>query len=467
MVFQGSLPLNPMHFPDIHPDLAFMQAVSFTTNTDLQHYNGEAAFSYLSQTSVLTWLQFTSPITGICVGIAFIRGLIPTAKDMGNFYVDFIRSITRVFVPLAFVASIVLLALGVPQTLSVYTTVKTIEGATQSILAGPVASMDGIMQLGTNGGGYYGANAAYPFMNPSQYTDVIMIILMLLLPLAMLFVFGEMIGKKSESIPLVGGALILGGSCLALAFIPSLPAVGLGIETRFGGFMSTFWTVITTMCTTGSVNASLSGIHPLGITSGFLGMFIQSIPGGKGVGMMYMVMFVLITVFIVGLMSGRTPEYLGVKITGRDVLLVMVAFLLHPITILIPTVTAYASGAAGAIGVNGSSVGFTQILWEFTSAAANNGSDFLGAQGNTPFFNIATAIIMLIGRYGPILILLALSGSMIGRKRTGTTTGLKTDTLLFTIVLVASIIILVVLSFFPFLAIGPISSFFGGLKNGI
>jgi len=467
MVFQGSLPLNPMHFPDIHPDLAFMQAVSFTTNTDLQHYNGEAAFSFLSQTSVLGWLQFASPITGICVGIAFIRGLIPTSKDMGNFYVDFTRSITRVFLPLAFVASIVLLALGVPQTLTGYATVKTIEGASQSILVGPVASMDAIMQLGTNGGGYYGANAAYPFMNPTQITDVIMIALMLLLPLAMLFVFGEMIGKKRESIPLVGGALILGGACLALAFVPSLPAVGPGIETRFGGFMSSFWTVITTMCTTGSVNASLFGIHPLGITSGFLGMFIQSIPGGKGVGMMYMVMFVLITVFVVGLMSGRTPEYLGVKITGRDVLLVMVAFLLHPITILIPTVTAYASGAVAAIGVNGSSVGFTQILWEFTSAAANNGSDFLGASAqNSLFFNIATGIIMLIGRYGPILILLALSGSMIGRKRTGTTTGLKTDTLLFTIVLVASIIILVVLSFFPFLAIGPLGSFFGGLKNG-
>ena len=192
-----------------------------------------------------------------------------------------------------------------------YTTVKTIEGATQTILADLSLPLDGIMQLGTNGGGFYGANAAYPFMNPSQYTDVIMIVLMLLLPLALLFVFGEMIGKKSESIPLLGGTLILGGGCLALAFIPSLPAIGPGIETRFGGFSSTLWTVITTMCTTGSVNASLSGIHPLGITSGFLGMFIQSIPGGKGVGMMYMVMFVLITVFVVGLMSGRTPEYLS------------------------------------------------------------------------------------------------------------------------------------------------------------
>jgi K+-transporting ATPase ATPase A chain len=197
-----------------------------------------------------------------------------------------------------------------------------------------------------------------------------------------------------------------------------------------------------------------------------MGMFIQSIPGGKGVGMMYMVMFIIITVFIVGLMSGRTPEYLNMKITGRDVKLVMIAFLIHPIIILVPTVIAYASGAVSAIGVSGNSVGYTQILYEFTSAAANNGSDFLGAQANTPFFNIATAIVMLVGRYAPIAILLALSGSMIGRKRGGTTSGLKTDTLLFTLVLVASIIILVVLTFFPFLAVGPIASYFKGLVNG-
>ena len=195
-------------------------------------------------------------------------------------------------------------------------------------------------------------------------------------------------------------------------------------------------------------------------------MFIQSIPGGKGVGMMYMVMYIIITVFIVGLMSGRTPEYLGMKITGRDVKLVMIAFLIHPMIILIPTVVAYASGAVSAIGVGGNSIGYTQILYEFTSAAANNGSDFLGASANTPFFNIATAIVILIGRYAPIAILLALSGSMIGRKRGGNTSGLKTDTLIFTIVLVAAIIILVVLTFFPFLAIGPISSFFKGLVNG-
>jgi K+-transporting ATPase ATPase A chain len=275
-----------------------------------------------------------------------------------------------------------------------------------------------------------------------------------------------MIGKKTESRPLLWGAYILFGINLIIAFIPALPLVAPGIEVRFGGFMSSFYTVTTTVATTGSLNSALLGNHPLTILSGLMGMFIQSIPGGKGVGMMYMVMFIIITVFIVGLMSGRTPEYLNMKITGRDVKLVMIAFLIHPIIILVPTVAAYASGAASAIGVSGNSVGYTQILYEFTSAAANNGSDFLGAQANTPFFNIATAIVMLVGRYAPIVILLALSGSMISRKRGGTTSGLKTDTLLFTLVLVASIIILVVLTFFPFLAVGPIASYFKGLVNG-
>jgi K+-transporting ATPase ATPase A chain len=399
------------------------------------------------------------------MGIAFIRGFIVGSKNLGNFHVDFVRTITRILLPLCLIASVVFVIMGVPQTLNASTAVTTLQGTTQSILVGPVASLDSIMQLGTNGGGFYGANAAYPFMNPSPYSNIFMISLMLLLPTALIFVFGELLGKKRETRPLLWGAYILFGINLVIAFIPNIPLVAAGIETRFGGFMSNFWTVVTTVATTGSVNSALSGMHPLVITSGFLGMFIQSIPGGKGVGLMYMVMYIIITVFIVGLMSGRTPEYLGIKITGRDVKLVMVTFLIHPIIILIPTVIAYASGAVAAIGVGGNSVGYTQILYEFTTAAANNGSDFLGASANTPFFNIATAIVILIGRYAPIAILLALSGSMIGRKRGGTT-GLKTDSAIFTIVLVGSIIILVVLTFFPFLALGPISSFFRGLTNG-
>jgi len=465
LVFQDKLPLNPLGFPGLSWDLAFHTVISFATNTNLQHYNGEITLSIFSQMTAIQFLQWISAATGICMGIAFIRGFIVGSKNLGNFHVDFVRTLTRILLPLCLIASVVFIVMGVPQTLNASTAVTTLQGTTQSILVGPVASLDSIMQLGTNGGGFYGANAAYPFMNPSPYSNIFMISLMLLLPTALLFVFGELLGKKKETRPLLWGAYILFGINLVIAFIPNIPLVAAGIETRFGGFMSNFWTVVTTVATTGSVNSALSGMHPLVITSGFLGMFIQSIPGGKGVGLMYMVMYIIITVFIVGLMSGRTPEYLGIKITGRDVKLVMVTFLIHPIIILIPTVIAYASGAVAAIGVGGNSVGYTQILYEFTTAAANNGSDFLGASGNTPFFNIATAIVILIGRYAPIAILLALSGSMIGRKRGGTT-GLKTDSAIFTIVLVGSIIILVVLTFFPFLALGPISSFFRGLTNG-
>ena len=229
--------------------------------------------------------------------------------------------------------------------------------------------------------------------------------------------------------------------------------------------MSAFWTVVTTAVTTGSVNANLSAMHPLVILSAFMGMLIQATPGGKGVGLMYMIMYIVITVFIVGLMSGRTPEYLGIKITSRDVKLVMLAFLIHPIIILIPTVLAYASGAVAAIGVGSNSIGFTQILYEFTSSAANNGSDFLGTAANTPFFNVATASVIFIGRYTPIGILLALGGSMIGRKRS-VVSGLKTDSVTFSLVLIGSVLILVVLTFFPFLALGPILSYFQGSVNG-
>ena len=461
LVFQGKLPLNPLGFPGINWDLAFNTVISFGTNTNLQHYNGEATLSIFSQMTAIQFLQWTSAATGICMGIAFVRGLIVGSKNMGNFYVDFVRTIIRILLPLCLIASLILIIMGVPQTLNASTTVTTVQGTTQSILVGPVASLDSIMQLGTNGGGFYGANAAHPFMNPSPYSNIFMISLMLLLPTTLIFVFGDLLGKKREARPLLWGAYALFGINLALAFAPNIPLVAPGIETRFGGFMSSFWTVVTTAATTGSVNTALSAMHPLTVTSGFLGMFIQSIPGGLGIGLMYMVMYIIITVFIVGLMSGRTPEYLGIKITGHDVKLVMLTFLIHPIIILIPTVIAYASGATAAIGVGGNSIGYTQILYEFTTAAANNGSDFLGALGNTPFFNIATAIVIFIGRYAPIAILLALSGSMIGRKRGGAA-GLKTDSPIFTIVLVVSIIILVVLMFFPFLALGPISSFFGG-----
>ena len=478
-VSQNILPLNPQGFSGLSLDLAFMQVISFATNTNLQHYNGEGVcsslpncaslssvpgLSYFSQMTAVQFLQFTSAATGLCVAIAMIRGFIIRSENLGNFYTDFVRSLTRLFLPFCFVAALIFVGLGVPQTIGGYQTVQTVEGATQTILVGPVASLVSIMQIGTNGGGYYGANSAYPFQNPNPASDIFQILLMLLIPTSLCFVFGQLLGKRRETRPIIIGAYTLFSLDLLLAFLPNY-GLGQGLEVRFGGFFSTLWTVVTTAVTTGSVNSSLAGMHPLVILSAFMGMLIQSTPGGKGVGLMYMVMYVIITVFIVGLMSGRTPEYLGMKINARDVKLVMVAFLVHPIIILVPTILAYASGAASTIGVSTGSTGFTQIFYEFTSAASNNGSDFLGAAGNTPFFNISTALVMLIGRFTPIGLLLALAGSMINRKRS-TEIGLRTDSITFTIVLVGSILLLVVLAFFPFLALGPILEFFQKRVNG-
>jgi potassium-transporting ATPase potassium-binding subunit len=467
LTLQGMLPLNPMKFGGMSWDLALNTVVSFATNTNLQHYNGETTLSYLSQMGAIQFLQFTSAATGICMGVAMVRGLVVGSKDMGNFYVDFVRSLTRLLVPFCFVAAMILVWMGVPQTIGGYVPIKTVEGASGLVLVGPVASLVSIMQLGTNGGGYYGANSAYPFMNPSPQSDVLEICLMLLLPTALVFVFGQLLGKKRESRPVLIGAYLLFIIDLGIAFSATIPQLGPDMETRFGGFMSAFWTVVTTAVTTGSVNSALAGMHPLVILGAFMGMLIQSTPGGKGVGLAYMIMYIIITVFIVGLMSGRTPEYLGIKITSRDVKLVLVAFLIHPIIILVPTIVAYASGAAAAIGLTGNSIGFTQVLYEFTTAAANNGSDFLGASGNTLFFNLSTALVIFIGRYAPIGLMLALAGSVIGRKRSITAGGLKTESLTFSLVLVGSILILVVLTFLPFLALGPILSYFQGNVNGL
>jgi len=463
-MFQDKLPLNPQGFPGLNWDLAFMQVISFGTNTNLQHYNGETTLSYLSQMGAVQFLQFTSAASGLCAAVAFIRGFKVGTKDFGNFYVDFVRSLTRVLFPFCFIAAVVLVAMGTPQSLNGYTTVKTVEGATQMILVGPVASLVSIMQIGTNGGGYYGANSAYPLENPTPATDIVQIFLMLLMPTVMCFVWGEILGKRKETRPILWGSYALFAIDLVIGFIPT-PLFGPGMEVRFGGFMSAFWTIVTTAVTTGSVNASLYGMNQFVIVGAFMGMLIQSTPGGKGVGLMYMVMYVVITVFIVGLMSGRTPEYLGMKITGRDVLLVMIAFLVHPIIILVPTVFAYATGAANAIGVSGNALGFTQVLYEFTSSAANNGSDFFGASANTVFFNVSTGLVMFAGRFAPMGILMALSGAMIGRKR-HVEIGLKTDTATFLVVLVGSIIILVALTFFPFLALGPILAWFQGHATG-
>ncbi|MHB8396317.1 MAG: potassium-transporting ATPase subunit KdpA [Thermoplasmataceae archaeon] len=463
--FQSYLPLNPQHFPNLSWDLSLNTALSISSNTNLQHYGGGSSLSYLSQMMAIQFLQFTSAATGLSVAVAIFRGFSGKFGGIGNFYYDFVRSLTRVLIPLSFVAAIVLVALGIPQTLNGYVLVKTLEGGSQVLKVGPVASLVSIMQLGTNGGGYYGANSAYPYQNPSPFTNWIEIVLMMLIPTAVIFLFGRMVGNRKEGNVILISSYTLYAIDLVISFI-TVTTMGPGMEVRLGAFSSVFWTVTTTAFTTGSVNASLAALNPLVILAAFMGMLIQATPGGIGVGTMYMLMYIVMTVFIVGLMAGRTPEYLGAKITPRDVKLAVIAFLSHPLIILVPTALAYSMGAAGAVGAGKGPVGFTEIFYEFTSAAANNGSDFLGTSANTVFFNVSTGIVMWLGRFIPIAVMISIAGNMSGRVR-NIQAGLRTDNLIFAAVLVFSIMILVVLTFFPFLVLGPILSYLEGIPNGL
>ncbi len=467
LMFQQSLPLNPMHYSGMSWSLALNTVLSFSSNTNLQHYNGELTLSYLSQMSAIQFLQFTSAATGLSVGVAVIRGFAGKARTIGNFYYDYVRSITRVLLPLAFIATIVLIFMGVPQALSGYPTISTLQrGAYEEILyKGPIASLVSIMQLGTNGGGYFGANSAYPLQNPSQLSDLFEMALMMFIPTSLLFLFGRMVGDNREGRTLFLAAYAIYGIDLLIAFLPTT-TIGRGLEVRIGGVASTLWTVTTTAFTTGSLNASLSGFNPVVILTAFFGMLIQAAPGGIGVGAMYLIMYVIVTIFLVGLMAGRTPEYLGVKIEGSDVKLAVAAFLTHPIIILLPTVVAFAIGAESTVGLAANATGFTRIFYEFTSAAANNGSDYLGAAGNTVFFNVTTGIVMWLGRFLPILFMLAIADGVSTRKRSQKQ-GLKTGSISFVVILVFSIFILTVLTFFPFLVLGPVVQFLQGMRLGI
>ncbi len=466
LMFQANLPLNPMHYQGMSWSLALNTVLSFSSNTNLQHYNGETTLSYLSQMSAIQFLQFTSAATGLAAGVAILRGFAGKARTIGNFYFDYVRSLTRVLLPLTFIATLVLIVLGIPQSLGGYTSIPTLQKDAYEILyRGPIASLVSIMQLGTNGGGYFGANSAYPLQNPSQITDFLELGMMMFIPTATLFMFGRMVGDNREGRTLFLAAYAIYGIDLIIAFLP-MAHTGRGLEIGYGGAASVFWTVTTTAFTTGSVNASLAAFNPVVILSGFIGMLIQGAPGGEGIGAMYLIMYVIVTIFLVGLMAGRTPEYLGIKIEGRDVKLAVMAFLTHPIIILVPTVLAFAIGAEKAAGLTANSIGFTQIFYEFTSSAANNGSDFLGASGNTIFFNVTTGIVMWLGRYLPMLFMLAIADSVAVRKRTPSQ-GLKTGTISFVVILVVSIFILTVLTFFPFLVLGPILQFLESFKTSL
>ncbi len=460
LVFQNVLPYST-HVNGLSIDLAFMQAISFITNTDLQHYAGEQSFSLISQTVVLTFVMFVAPASGIAAAFAFIRGFIRKNFGLGNYYVDFIRIILTLLLPVAFGSALLLMVLGVPQTLNSSVTINhTLEGHNQTLTIGPVASLESIKELGSNGGGYYGANSGHPFENPNGLTNTYEIFLMLVIPLSFPIAYAKLVGK-ARGVSLLLTILIAFGILLGIAF--SQVTGPTSLETRFGSFGSEFFNTVSISTNTGSANSALSGMSSHPVISFLLGMFVQSIPGADGTGFTYMIIYVIITLFLVGLMVGKTPEFMNMKIGPRDVMLAAFIFLIHPALILIPTVIAFTTGNAQSVlavpaGKMATASGFTQALYEYTSAAANNGSDYLGTSGNTPFWNWSTAIVMFLGRYAPIVMSLAIAGSFTVKDRKEAIEPIKTHGPLFISVLLVMTFLLTALTFFPFIVIGPFST---------
>jgi len=454
LMLQNYLP-TAQHVEGLSIDLAFHTAVSFITNTDLQHYVGDTQLSVVSQMVALTFAMFVAPAFGIVTGFAFIRSFIRKNFGLGNFYVDFVRVIITLLLPIAFISSLLLMVTGVPQTLTSSVTVNTIEGNKQNITTGPVASLESIKELGENGGGYFGANSAHPFENPTGLSNMYEMFLMLVIPLSFPIAYAKLLGK-GRGVSILAAVLIGFGSLLVFAF-----TIDIGsslIETRLGSFGSTLFNMISIASNTGAINASLSGMLPNAIISLLVAMFVQAIPGGAGIGMVYMLVYVILTLFLVGLMVGKTPEFMSMKISPRDVKMGVFIFLSHPALILIPAVIVFSTGNAQVIiGDKVTPLGYTQTLYEFTSAAANNGSDYFGTSANTPFWNWCTGIVMFLGRYLPLGLMLMIAGSFTIKDRKEVVEPIKTKGLVFISVLVVVTFLLTALTFFPFLVIGPFS----------
>jgi K+-transporting ATPase ATPase A chain len=469
---QSLLFLNPNRIKALEPSLSFNTAISFITNTNLQDYSGEWGMSYLFQMVAITFLMFTSAATGFAAASAFIRGLVGKANTVGNFFVDLTRLITRIFLPLAIVVTLLLVWQGVPQTLKPNQTVTTIENKLQDIPLGPVATLESIKHIGTNGGGFFSANSAHPFENPTPLSNLIEILAMMLLPASLVYAFGLMLNNKKQAWTIFAAMTLLFLTALPICFFaekagnPVLMKAGLsqsmgnmeGKEVRFGVAESALFTTTTTAFTTGTVNNMHDSLTPVGGLAALWQMMINVVFGGKGVGFMNMMMFTILTVFLCGLMVGRTPEFLGKKIEGREVKLIAIAILVHPFIILISSMIALVT-PAGLAGISNPGFhGLSQIIYQFTSSAANNGSAFEGMADNTLFWNISTGLVMLIGRYISIICLLAVAGSLTSKKAVPVGVGtFPADNALFTFVLVAVVVIVGALTFFPAIALGPIA----------
>lgn len=485
---QGSLFLNPNGTGAMEPTLAFNTIISFMTNTNLQHYAGESGLSYLSQTLVIIFMMFTSAATGYAACMAFIRGITGTGKDMGNFYEDMIRIMTRVLIPISIVIALILVSQGTPENYTANLTVQTLEGKNQDIAMGPMAALVAIKHLGTNGGGFLGANSSTPLENPTILSNMVEMYAMAILPGACVIVFGRMFHDKNKKAqaekkgtrpifgrqagPVFGAMAILFLVGLMICFFaekagnPVLEQAGLsqamgnmeGKEVRFGISQSALFTTVTTSFTTGTVNNMHDSLTPLGGMMPLLHMMLNCVFGGKGVGFMNMIMYAILAVFLCGLMIGRTPEYLGKKIEGREMKLIVIVLILHPLLILGFSALAVVNQAGLAGITNPGFHGLSQVLYEFASSAANNGSGFEGLADNTGFWNMTTGIVMFLGRYIPIIAQIAIAGSLLAKRRMNESVGtLRTDNVLFMLILVFIVYIFAALTFFPALALGPIA----------
>jgi K+-transporting ATPase ATPase A chain len=472
---QGVLPFNPQHLPGVTPALAWNTSVSFVTNTNWQAYSGESTMSYLSQMGALAVQNFLSAAAGIAVAVALIRGFARKGSTtIGNFWVDLVRATLYILLPIAFVAAIVFMAQGALQTLAGPAHIHdALNGVRQVIPRGPVASQEAIKQLGTNGGGFFNANGADPFENPTGLTNFLSILLILCIPVGLTYTFGKMVGSVRQGAAILGVMAVLFAGWMAIGTVsehqanPAVAAAGVvhqpagnmeGKEVRFGDTSSAFYNVACTQTSTGCVNSANDSFTAMGGFAVITGMMLGEIsPGGVGAGLYGLLLFAIIAVFIGGLMVGRTPEYLGKKIQSREVKLAALGVLVMPVTVLTLTAIAVSVRAGQIAPLNAGPHGFSEILYDFTSVTNNNGSAFAGISVNTPFYNIVNTVGLLLGRFGVIVPVLALAGALAAKKTVATSAGtVPTDNSMFVGLTTGVVLIVGALTFFPALALGPI-----------
>lgn len=477
---QSVLPLNPDGITNMEPTLSFNTISSFTSNTNLQHYSGETGLSYFSQMFVISFLQFVTAATGVAACIAVIRGLAGNRlTGLGNFYVDLTRAAVRVFLPLSLAVSLILMSQGTPMTFEGAARATTLEGTEQTIARGLTAGVVSIKQLGTNGGGYFGPNSAHPFENPTPLSNFVETWSITIIPMAMVWTLGHMVSRRRLAVvvfvtmlavyvPMVVFAIereVTGNAAITRMGVDQSTGSMEGKEVRFGAALSALWMTTTTVTSNGSVNSMHDSATPLGGMVPMIGMWLNNIFGGVGVGFINMLIFIIVAVFVAGMMIGRTPEFLGKKVEAKEIKLASLALLWHPLAILVGTavacyvwVTTPDPAAALAWLKNPGPHGFSEMLYEMTSAAANNGSGFEGLGDNTPFWNISCGVVMLLSRYIPIIAPLALAGVLAAKPAAPETAGsLRADSATFGVTLWAVIIILGLLMFMPVAVLGPIA----------